>query len=192
MKSPPSSQTHTTRDEAMSKRPWWLLPPGRLHPLWWVALGSAMLWIDYLSGPTAQFPVMYVLPVALAAWYSGRGAALALAIVVPLLRLTLLAGPAGPAALSASFVFATLFRGTVVIVMALWFARLADLERDLAHRVKALEGLLPICAFCKNIRNEGGEWERLEAFISKRSEAEFSHGVCPSCSEKHYPGVMDE
>jgi hypothetical protein len=76
--------------------------------------------------------------------------------------------------------------------MALWFARLAELERDLARRVKVLEGLLPICAFCKNIRNEAGEWERLESFISKRSEAEFSHGICQSCGEKHYPGLIED
>jgi hypothetical protein len=176
----------------MSRRPWWLLPPGRIHPLWWIALGSAMLGVDYASGPAAQFPVAYVLPVSLAAWYSGKGPALVLAIGIPLLRLTLLAGPTGPAALSGSFVLATLFRGAVIVVMALWFARLAELERDLARRVKVLEGLLPICAFCKNIRNEAGEWERLESFISKRSEAEFSHGICQSCGEKHYPGLIED
>jgi len=79
----------------------------------------------------------------------------------------------------------------VIVVMALWFARLAELERDLEGRVKVLEGLLPICAFCKNIRNEAGEWERLETFISKRSGAEFSHGVCPSCGDMHYPGLLN-
>ena len=55
--------------------------------------------------------------------------------------------------------------------------------------MKVLEGLLPICAFCKNIRNDKGEWERMEGYISRRSEAEFSHGICPSCSDKHYPGL---
>jgi len=175
----------------MTKRPWWLLPPGRLHPLWWIAFGSVLLWIDYLSGPHASFPVVYVLPVSLAAWYSGKWPALVLAIAVPLLRLTFLAGPVGAIELSRSFVFTTLFRGAVIVVMALWFARLAELERDLEGRVKVLEGLLPICAFCKNIRNEAGEWERLEAFISKRSGAEFSHGVCPSCGEMHYPDLLN-
>jgi len=86
--------------------------------------------------------------------------------------------------------FATSFRGIVIVILALWFARLAEFERSLERRVKVLEGLVPICAFCKNIRNEAGEWERLEKYISRRSEAEFSHGVCPSCNEKHYAGVM--
>jgi hypothetical protein len=52
------------------------------------------------------------------------------------------------------------------------------LERDLSRRVHVLEGLLPICSFCKNIRNEAGEWERLETFISKRSEARSSRTAC--------------
>ena len=85
---------------------------------------------------------------------------------------------------------ATAFRGVVIVFIALWFARLADLERALARRVKVLEGLVPICSHCKNIRNETGEWERLEKYISRRSEAEFSHGICPACSQKHYPSEM--
>jgi hypothetical protein len=104
----------------------------------------------------------------------------------------LLAAAPGPFQHSTSLAFATLFRGAVIIVMALWFARLADLERDLARQVKVLEGLLPICAFCKNIRNDAGQWERLEGYIAKRSEAEFSHGICPRCVEVHYPGVLSD
>jgi hypothetical protein len=88
-----------------------------------------------------------------------------------------------------SLALATALRGIVIVFLALWFARLAEFERALQTRVKVLEGLLPICTFCKNIRNEGGDWERLEKFISRRSEAEFSHGICPSCAEKHYPGM---
>jgi hypothetical protein len=77
----------------------------------------------------------------------------------------------------------------VIGFFALWFARLADFERSLQRRVKILEGMLPICSHCKNIRNDKGDWERMEAYISRRSEAEFSHGICPSCSDKHYPDM---
>ena len=75
---------------------------------------------------------------------------------------------------------------------ALWFARLADYERELSRQVRVLEGLLAICSFCKSIRNERGDWEHLESFISRRSEAEFSHGVCPSCGALHYPDMFGE
>jgi hypothetical protein len=174
----------------MNKRPWWLLPPGRINPLWWIAFGAGMLAIDHLAGPAAQYPVVYTVPVVLAGWYSGRWPALALAISVPLARLAFLAAPAtGPVNLTLSGL--TLFRGVVIAFIGIWFARLAELERDLERHVKVLEGLLQICSFCKNIRNETGEWEQLEAFISRKSEAEFSHGVCPACGETYYPGMLN-
>jgi len=150
-----------------------------------------MLWIDHLFGATAPYPVVYVIPVILAAWYSGTWTALALATAVPVFRLAFLVTPASDPAGASSVVLATTFRGVVIIFMALWFARLAELERDLDRRVKVLEGLLSICTFCKKIRNESGEWENLEPYISRRSEAEFSHGVCPSCGVAHYPGILD-
>jgi hypothetical protein len=171
-------------------RPWWLLPSGRIQPLWWVALGAAMLAIDHFTSETVNFPVVYVLPIILAAWYSGTWPAVALAIAVPLFRLLFLVMPSRPAEGMAALALATALRGIVIIILALWFARLAEFERALQSRVKVLEGLLPICAFCKNIRNEAGEWERMEGYISRRSEAEFSHGICPSCTKTHYPGIV--
>jgi PAS domain S-box-containing protein len=60
-------------------------------------------------------------------------------------------------------------------------------DRDAAlAEVRTLRGLLPVCAFCKDIRDESGEWQQMEAYVTKRSDAKFSHGVCPSCVEKHY------
>jgi len=54
-------------------------------------------------------------------------------------------------------------------------------------QIKTLQGILPICSFCKQIRNDQGAWQRLEEYIQHHSEAEFSHGVCPKCAQKHYP-----
>lgn len=51
---------------------------------------------------------------------------------------------------------------------------------------KALEGFLPICSYCKAIRNENNEWDSLEKYISQRSMATLSHGICPCCTEKVY------
>jgi hypothetical protein len=171
-------------------RPWWLLPPGRIHPVWWIALGAVMLWVDFVTSPAVIFPAIYVLPVILAAWYSGRWPAVGLALAVPLFRLLFLVMPLHPPESIATLALATAFRGVVIVILALWFARLAEFERAIQRRVKVLEGMLPICAHCKNIRNEAGEWERLEKYISRRSDAEFSHGICPSCSDKHYPSAM--
>ena len=59
-----------------------------------------------------------------------------------------------------------------------------QLQEALAE-VKTLKGLIPICAWCKNIRDDEGYWERLEAYISKHTDAIFTHGICPGCYEKH-------
>jgi hypothetical protein len=53
--------------------------------------------------------------------------------------------------------------------------------------VRRLSGLLPICAHCKNIRNDEGYWEKVEDYLSDHSDAEFSHSLCPDCMKKLYP-----
>jgi hypothetical protein len=63
------------------------------------------------------------------------------------------------------------------------------LQSDMAS-VKILKGLLPICAACKNIRDDKGYWNQLEVYISDHSEAEFTHGLCPDCIRKLYPVDM--
>ena len=63
--------------------------------------------------------------------------------------------------------------------------RIRALQDTLAH-VKTLQGLLPICMHCHRIRNDQQTWERLEKYISEHTEAEFTHGLCPECMEKHY------
>src|SRR5262245_12642123 len=68
---------------------------------------------------------------------------------------------------------------------------LGDLEAALAH-VKLLSGLLPICAGCKNIRDEEGYWHQVEAYIRDHSEADFSHSVCPRCARALYPDYFGE
>lgn len=55
------------------------------------------------------------------------------------------------------------------------------------HEVKQLSGLLPICANCKKIRDSKGGWQPLESYISAKSEATFTHGICPECSQELYP-----
>lgn len=61
--------------------------------------------------------------------------------------------------------------------------RIAELEESLA-RVKMLEGIIPICMFCKKIRDDKQSWHQLESYISEHSEAQFSHGMCPECFAK--------
>ncbi len=58
--------------------------------------------------------------------------------------------------------------------------------------MKRLKGILPICSYCKMIRNDEGQWELVDAFIHKHSEAKISHGLCPACMKKHHPEAADE
>lgn len=62
---------------------------------------------------------------------------------------------------------------------------LAELEQALA-RVRRLGGLVPICTSCKKVRDDSGYWQQVEAYVSERSEAEFTHGVCPECCQRLY------
>jgi DNA-binding response OmpR family regulator len=64
--------------------------------------------------------------------------------------------------------------------------RTQELERAL-REVKVLRGLIPICAKCKRVRTETGDWQQLEGYIQDHSEAEFSHGVCQVCMKEVYP-----
>ncbi len=96
-----------------------------------------------------------------------------------------------------------LVAGTIVTVISIWNRRLAieviqrkkameeaQVERIRAEKaldkVKLLSGILPICAACKKIRDDKGYWNQVESYIKQHSEAEFSHGMCPDCSDKLY------
>jgi len=61
-----------------------------------------------------------------------------------------------------------------------------ELKQALAE-VKALSGLLPICSYCKNIRDDQGYWNQIEAYISTHSDAHFTHGICPECAKSLFP-----
>jgi hypothetical protein len=64
--------------------------------------------------------------------------------------------------------------------------------RDALDRIKVLSGLLPICASCKNIRDDRGHWRVLEEYIGEHSEAEFTHGICPDCTKRLYPDLTHD
>ena len=59
----------------------------------------------------------------------------------------------------------------------------AELERALAQ-VEVLRGIVPICMYCKSVRDDKGFWERVEAYVTRHSTVQFSHGICPTCFAK--------
>jgi len=67
-------------------------------------------------------------------------------------------------------------------------AQVQELRRAL-EQIKTLHGILPICMYCKKIRDSEGFWNRLEVYVSQHSDAEFSHGICPDCEKQlKWPG----
>ncbi len=65
---------------------------------------------------------------------------------------------------------------------------ISDLQKALSE-VKMLQGFLPICSHCRSIRDDKGSWSQIEDYIHEHLDAEFSHGICQKCAEKHYPGL---
>jgi PAS domain S-box-containing protein len=63
--------------------------------------------------------------------------------------------------------------------------------QDALGKIKTLSGLLPICSWCKKIRDDEGYWNQIETYIGDHSEAEFTHSICPECMKKHHPDFAD-
>lgn len=63
---------------------------------------------------------------------------------------------------------------------------------EVNEQVKTLSGIVPICMYCKEIRDDQGYWNQLEKFISQHSEAQFSHSICPKCMHEKYPDLEDD
>ena len=66
-------------------------------------------------------------------------------------------------------------------------------ELELALKeVRTLKGIVPICASCKNVRDDQGYWNRVETYLNEHTDAEFSHAVCPDCMKRLYPQFRDD
>jgi DNA-binding response OmpR family regulator len=64
--------------------------------------------------------------------------------------------------------------------------------KEARREIRALSGLLPICSYCKRIRDTKGDWKKMESYIEERSEAEFSHSICPDCLKNNFPELYED
>lgn len=162
-------------------------PPTRLLRLSAALLAAALLGLDHVTGPYVHFPITFVFPVSLASWHGRWQVGLLYAVAMPFaaswVRLRDAPWPAGITLLNAAVQVG-------VLGLIAWLVDRAARERRLRLEVRILEGLLPICSFCKRIRDPEGRWERMEKYISERSGAEFTHGLCPECREEHYGALL--
>ena len=155
--------------------------PNHSSPIHWVLVSISVIPLDYLTGPYLDSMVLlYPIPAAMAAWSGSRRWSVALAAALPPVRMLIFhywgwQAPALEAALDT----------TMIVLFSIALALIVLHLRGQALTLRVLGGMLPICGFCKRIR-DGESWEPLEGFISNHSEAEFSHTFCSECGSKHY------
>jgi hypothetical protein len=156
----------------------------RFLPVLCIGLAGVLIAIDWVTGPNVELAITYIFPVAGAAWYAGARWGYVLALALTFARLLLGLSwhePGGPSISLLNFGI-ELLGLTVIVAIA---ARASQALR-LKRQVRALSGLLPICAFCKRIRIAEGRWQQIESYVASHSEADFTHTYCPDCTTKHY------
>lgn len=156
-----------------------LAVPERLHPAYSLAVAAFAVLLNYAVGPVLEFPGLYIVPVVFASWYGGLKWGIPMSLL-PFTRLLLIVSAQAPVDLYAAALSASI-RAIVFVPISLWIATVAASQRALTREVELLEGLLPICSYCKKIRDDGGEWQVVEKYIEERSDATFTHGVCETC-----------
>ena len=171
-----------------------LPPPAEMPPfergLWnrpWFMLILCLVFVglDWELIPLQVFPVVFVFPLMLVAWNRPLWLSVLCAVLLSLTRVI------HQAAFSIKPVLVTdkadaLICFFVLLLLALLTTLLGQQTRQLRQRVRALEGLLPICSFCKSIRDDKEAWVRIEEYLTQHSDAIISHGLCPDCAKKHY------
>ena len=154
------------------------------------SIGLVVSCFDSLATPFILFPVLFVIPVALMAWNCGLRTALVLGAILCVIRISIQRAWGIPYTLQFSLINGGV-RLVVLFFITFLCAKLSEQTQALRARVRTLEGFLPTCSFCKDIRDEAGNWHQIEKYVASRSEARFSHGICPDCAVKHYGDVLN-
>jgi hypothetical protein len=158
------------------------------RPVFWIGLSFACLAIDFASGPMIQFPIVYLLPISLAAWHGGRWWGLTLSVILPICRFYFTTVWDSPQTTVESAINAVI-RITMFVLFAWLVDRTAQQMRALKH-MRVLEGMLGICSVCKQIRDDRADaWAPLETYLATHPQ-EFKRDVCPSCAAS-YRDVYD-
>ena len=153
----------------------------------WYAVAAAMVVVDYFAGPIIQFPIAFLLPILLAAWFDSLFHALLLAIVLPGIRLGfVIMAWTVPWSVGEAITNATI-RISVLGLLAYLVWRAAQQHQAALREVQLLERILPICSYCKKIRDSKDSWQPLEVYFHTHADLLFSHGLCPDCVRKFSP-----
>ncbi len=150
--------------------------------------------LDSLTGYELSFSILYLAPISLGAWYAGKWSGVGIAVVSGLVWLLadLAAGhsfqnPFAPYYNLAVILSEFVLVGLIVSALQGAYQRQTTLTEELREalrNIRTLRGLIPICAWCKKVRDDKGYWQEVEAYLAERSEAAFTHGLCPKCHEE--------
>jgi len=145
----------------------------------YLVMGILILAADAVTGRYLMFPILFVVPVALSAWYCSGRVAYSLAVLLPLGRLLIAAGweqPSPPAYILAN----ALIRIAVLVLIAHLVRRTLELNRRLEQQV---ENLVKMCAWTRTVEYQG-EWISFEEYLQRRFNIETTHGMSPAETER--------
>ena len=129
---------------------------------------------------------LYTVPVIVSLWLPGRRGTIATGAVCAVLTLmeTLFS--------SSGVVWIGMVNRGITLFLIGAAVLLVLLRKRADEQIRTLQGLIPICASCKKIRNDLGYWDVLELYIQQHSEAQFTHGICPECAERFCEGTVTQ
>lgn len=150
--------------------------------------------IDFVSGYEISFSIFYLGPIVLVGWLVGRQAGMLVSVLSA--AVWLIADITGGHTFTHPFIpfwnaIVRLGFFTVVVIILSKLKSTVEAQktligelREAMDNIKVLSGLVPICAWCKKVRDDTGYWQQVEAYVASRSEATFTHAICPECLAK--------
>ena len=155
--------------------------------LTYVTLAALLLILEYESSALIQFPITFVIPVILASWFCAPHIGYLFAIGMAVVRLSFDMVWDRSALLESGIINAL-----INVSVLLFIAYITNKAVRLTREIKVLQGILPTCCFCKKIRDKDDRWRAMEVYIENRTDAQFSHGICPECAQLHYGDILNK
>jgi len=146
---------------------------------------------DYITGYELSFFVFYFIPIAIAAWWVGPTSSYLIAVLSSIVWFLCDRYSSRPYSSAISPYWNVTIRLLSFLIIAYTTSKIRFLlskERKTSQgpfgQIKTLDGLVPICADCRKIRNDRGYWQRVEEYLSEYTDATFTHGLCEECVGK--------
>jgi K+-sensing histidine kinase KdpD len=158
--------------------------------------------VDYVTGYEFGFFVLYFVPIVVAAWALGARKAYMVSVLCAVVWFVSDWYARQPYSHALYSVWNSAIRLLSFVIISYAVSKIHSLLseerkisedlRDALSEVKTLSGLLPICAWCKKIRNDRGYWQQIEKYVEEHSDIQFSHGLCQECASKVLNEEMKE